>query len=233
MSGWDTQDIEVIVQKRHMRGGSRRAAGRGPVTWIVLAIVVLLVIGGGVFFYLKTRPTGLAALPPQAIDAPGGFNATVGANNTVTIGLEVRNETAVPVTLTSARIVAPAGLTNTALTILPTGNDNQGFALDGPLPKLQPVQLGTDASTSDAIVAARYTVDCKTLLSNVGTVNEAIFVTIQVDGEQREEEITPPVVGDVQWLTASAQRVCLDPVPTGGSTIQPLPPQPGSTLKAN
>ena len=197
-------------------------------TWFVLAIVVLFVVGG-VIFYLKTRPTGLAALPPQAIDAPGGFNATVGTDNTVTIGLEVRNETSVPVTLVSARIVAPAGLTNTALTIMPTGNNNQGFALGGQLPKMQPIQLGTSASTTDAIVAARYTVNCKQLLANPASVDEAIFVTIEVDGEQREEEITPPVVGTVQWLTAAAQRVCLDPVPTGGSTIQPLPPQPGSS----
>jgi hypothetical protein len=229
VSGWDTEDIEAIVQKRRMRGGSRRASGRGPMTWFVLAIVVLLVVGGGVVFYLTTRPTGLAALPQQAIAAPGGFNATVGTDNTVTIGLEVRNETSVPVTLVSARIVAPAGLTNTALTIMPTGNDNQGFALSGQLPKMQPIQLGTSASTTDAIVAARYTVNCKQLLANQGSVDEAIFVTIEVDGEQREEEITPPVVGTVQWLTASAQRVCLDPVPTGGSTIQPLPPQPGSS----
>jgi hypothetical protein len=51
-----------------------------------------------------------------------------------------------------------------------------------------------------------------------------------VAGTEREEELTPPVVGDVQWLAASAQRVCTDPVPTGTQGgDQPLPPDTGAT----
>jgi hypothetical protein len=231
VSGWDTQDIDLIVQKRRMRGGSRRRSGRGWVTWLVAGLGVL-VLGAGAYLFLTRNASGLAALPNPAIEATDGFNATIGGNNTVTIGLGIRNRAAVPVTVLSARIIAPTGLTRTALTIIPPGNENQGFALDGTLPSPQTIQLGTDPATSDAVIAARYTVNCRALLAANADVDEAIYVTIEVDGQQREEELTPPVVDDKQWLSASAQRVCLNPVPTGGSTDQPLPPQPGGTPPA-
>lgn len=231
MTGWDTEDLDGIVQNRRMRGGSRRRTGGGALTWVAVAIVVLLAVGAGLYFILRSKPTGLDALTNPPVIAPGGFNATLGPNDTVTIGLVVHNNTDVPLTLASARIVAPAGLTSTALTIIPPGSDNTGFALDGDLPALKPVQLGTDATSSNAIIAARYTVNCRQLLLST-SVNEAIFVTVSANGQQREQELTPPVVGDEQWLTASAKRLCLDPVPTGGSTDQPLPPQPGGSSPA-
>ncbi len=232
MTGWDTQDLEGIVQKRRMRGGTRRRGQRGPVVWIAIAVVALVVAGGIVFAVIQSRPKGLAALEGPAVIAPGGYNAQVGANDTVTVGLLVRNNSGEPLKLVSTRIVAPDGLTRNALTILPAGNDNTGFDLEGDLPALQPVQLGTDPATSDAIVAARYTVDCRALLASSHAVDETIFVTVELDGEQREYELTPPVLGDEQWLTAAAKRLCLDPVPTGGSSDQPLPPLPGGSPPA-
>lgn len=200
-----------------------------------MGVVALVVLGGGAYLLFRPHATGLSSLPNPAVDAPavGGFQATITGNNTITIGLEVRNQTNVPVTLLSARIVAPTGLTNTALTIIPVGAENQGFDLSGNLPASKPIELGTSATNGDAIVAARYTVNCKSLLAATSDVDEAIFVTIQVDGEQKEEEITPPAVGDQQWLSASAMRACLDPVPTGSTTDQPLPPQPGAGSAAN
>jgi hypothetical protein len=229
VSGWDTQDLESIVQKRRMRAGARRRGGRGPATWIALGLVALVVLGGGAYLLFRPHSSGLSSLPDPAVDAPdaGGFQATISGNDTITIGLEVRNQTDVPVTLLSARIVAPTGLTNTAMTIIPVGTENKGFDLTGNLPASKPIELGTGATNGSAIVAARYTVDCKSLLAATNEVDEAIFVTIEVDGEQKEEEITPPVVGDRQWLSASAMRACLNPVPTGSTTDQPLPPQPG------
>jgi hypothetical protein len=193
--------------------------------------VVALVVGGGAYLLFRPHSSGLSSLPNPAVDAPqvGGFQATITGNNTITIGLEVRNQTDVTVTLLSARIVAPTGLTNTALTIIPVGAENQGFDLSGNLPPSKPIELGTGATNGNAIVAARYTVNCKTLLAATDNVDEGIFVTVQVDGEQQEEEITPPAVGDRQWLSASAMRACLDPVPTGKTTDQPLPPQPGGS----
>jgi hypothetical protein len=232
VSGWDTQDIEAIVQKRRMRGGSRRARERGPLSWIAGGVVVLLAVGVGGYFVFLRAPDGLDALPDQAIGTPGGYNATIGPNNTITVGLDVRNLARVPVTLVSARLVAPIGLTGTAVTIVPAGKDNSGFNLDGPLPTPQPVQLGTGADNSDAIVAARFTVDCKKLLAAGADTDESIDITLEVGGQQRDQQIVPPVVDNEQWLTASGRRLCLNPVPTGGSTDQPLPPQPGSTPTA-
>ena len=71
--------------------------------------------------------------------------------------------------------------------------------------------LGTDPSNRNGIIAARFTVDCAGLLASGAATTEQIFVTVQVGTEQRVEELTPPVVGDTPWLTATAKRVCLDP----------------------
>jgi hypothetical protein len=228
VDGWNSEDVEEIVAgKRRMRVGRRRTGGIPR--WVVLVVVVLL-IGGAVGAYLWfTRPTGLKAIPNPAVVAPGGFRASIGANRTITIGLEVQNTADIPLTLIEARVVAPAGLTSTALTIVPPGDANQGFQLDGDLPPAAPVQLGTSDNDRNAVIAARFTVDCNGLLAADASLNEQIFVTIKVGNEQREEELTPPVVGDEPWLTGTAQRVCLDPLPTGDHPDTPLPPLPGST----
>jgi len=51
---------------------------------------------------------------------------------------------------------------------------------------------------------------------------------VKIGNEQREEELTPPVVDEETWLTATAKRACLDPVPTS-SGEPPLPPLPATT----
>jgi len=46
--------------------------------------------------YYLFRPTGLAALPEQSVGGAGGFRASIGAKNTITVGLEIRNAADVP-----------------------------------------------------------------------------------------------------------------------------------------
>lgn len=191
--------------------------------WIIMGVVVIVLAGGAAGGYYLLRPTGLAALPEQSVIAPGGFRASIGANNTITVGLEIRNAAEVPLTVVAARIVAPAGLTSVKLTVVPSGDENRGFALEGDLPNEGPVELGTAPAARNGIIAARFTVDCSGLLASGAPTGEQIFVTIQVGQEKREEELTPPVVGDTPWLTATARRVCLDPIPTG-TAEPPLPP---------
>jgi hypothetical protein len=157
--------------------------------------------------------------------APGGFRASIGANKTITVGLEIRNAADVALTVVAARIVAPAGLTSVKLTVVPVGDENKGFALEGDLPPATPVDLGTEPTNRNGIIAARFTVDCAGLLAAGASTGEQIFVTVQVGKEQREEELTPPVVGDTPWLTATAKRVCLDPISTA-TAAPPLPPLP-------
>jgi hypothetical protein len=211
-----------------MRGGRRRH--QAP--WLrtaIIAAVALVVAGaavGGYFWFI--RPTGLAALPNPAVVAPGGFRASIGADNTITVGLEVRNTTDVPLTLTEARVVPPAGLKLVKLAVIPTGPDNSGFALEGDLPAGTSVNLGTQTADRNAIIAARFTVDCAKIPTDRTFTGEQIFVTIQVGQEQRTEELTPPVVGETPWLIATARRVCLDPVPTG-TAEPPLPALPEVT----
>jgi hypothetical protein len=212
----------MVVGRRRPRDPDRRLANPA-VRWAIFGVVVLLLAGGGIFAYVRTRPTGLDALPSAAIAAPGGFRASVGANHTITVGLEVRNVSTQPVTLVSARIVAPPGLTSVNLTVVPTGDGNKGFAIEGDLPPAAPVRLGTEPAERNAIIAARFKVDCANLLASGAPTGEQIFVTIQVGDEQRTEEITPPVVDDTPWLTATARRACLDPVPTA-TAPGPLPP---------
>jgi hypothetical protein len=205
-----------------MRTGRRRSRMRG-LRWIVTGVIVVVVGGLAYGGYLAFRPSGLAALPDRAVLAPGGFRASIGANNSITVGLEIRNAADVPITIVGARIVAPAGLTSVDTTVVPSGDGNKGFTLDGALPPHTPVQLGTDAADRNGIIAARFTVDCKGLTATQGPTGEQIVVTIRVGNEQREEELTPPVVGTAPWLTATANRLCLDPVPTGPAPT-PLPP---------
>ena len=227
MDGWssDEQD-DVIVSRRRMRTGKRRTPVsrlRGP----IIAIVVLLVLAGAAYGFLWLRkPKGLAALPNPAIATPGGFLAYIGSGNTITVGLQVRNVANVPVTLAQARIVPPSGLAKVIVTQVPTGEDNSGFALAGTLPASGPVRLGTDVSDRSAIILARFTVNCSQLPASGVPGGEQIFVTVQVDQQQREEELTPPAVGTVPWLTATARRLCTDPLPATSGQPQ-LPPLPG------
>jgi len=227
VDGWssDEQD-DVIVSRRRMRTGKRRTPVsrlRGP----IIAIVVLLVLAGAAYGFLWLRkPKGLAALPNPAIATPGGFLAYIGSGNTITVGLQVRNVANVPVTLAQARIVPPSGLAKVIVTQVPTGEDNSGFALAGTLPASAPVRLGTDVSDRNAIILARFTVNCSQLPASGVPGGEQIFVTVQVDQQQREEELTPPAVGTMPWLTATARRLCSDPLPATSGQPQ-LPPLPG------
>jgi hypothetical protein len=231
VDGWDTSDIEEIrVGARRMKVGRRRAR-RGPNLGVVTLVVLVLLAAAGGGAYLLFGRGGNKGIPDPAVVATGARKADVGPNNTITIGLEVRNATNLPVTLVQARIEAPAGLTSTALTILQPGPDNAGFDLTGNLPPSMPVELGTNDNNRTAIVAARFTVDCTGLLAP-GASGEAIFVTIQVAGQQHEVELAPPVVGDRPWLEATARQVCGAPIePT--TSEKPLPSlAPGETPKA-
>jgi hypothetical protein len=223
VDGWDTQDIEeIVVGGRRMRVGRRRLT-RGPKPWVIaLILVVLAGTGVGGYFWLTSEPEA-DTIPNPAVVASGGFRADIGVYNTITIGLVVNNRANIAVTLIEARVVAPAGLTSTALAIVPTGEGNEGLALDGDLPPTVPVELGVAAADKSAIIAARFTVNCDGLLAEGASTTEQIFVTVRVGEEQREEELTPPVVGDEPWLYGAARRACLDPVPTG-TPDQPLPP---------
>jgi hypothetical protein len=214
-----------MVVRRRMRVGRRRP-GLGPLARIGITAGLVLAVGAGVAaFVWSGRPTGLAAVPSPAVVAPGGFRASIDAQNTLTVGLEVRNVTEQPLTLTGARIVPPAGLTLVTVTIVAPGEKNEGFALEDDLPPLAPVELGITATDRNAIVAARFTIDCDALPTADAAVGEEIFVTIAVAGQSRVEELTPPVLDDLPWLIGSAQRSCLDPVPSE-SPEPPLPPLP-------
>src|SRR5688572_28039707 len=116
-----------------MRAGRRRPQRRGislPALFGLLAVLVLL--GGGLYWF--TRPTESSGPNGNAVVAPGGFRASIGNNNTITVGLEIRNTADTPVTIVAARIVAPPGLTSIAVTMLPTDEENAGFALEGEIP---------------------------------------------------------------------------------------------------
>ncbi|HEX6873240.1 MAG TPA: hypothetical protein VF163_19255 [Micromonosporaceae bacterium] len=225
MAGWDTSDVEEIVVGRRMRVGRRRPV-RGPALRVVTAVVIVVLVGLGVGGYLWfNRPTGLAMIPDPAVVAPGGYRASIGAKNTITVGLEIRNVAEVPLTVTSAKIVAPRGLTVASVTLLTPGEGNQGFTLEGDLPALAPITLGTSAGDRNAILAARFTVDCSAISDAADVDGEQIFVTIEVDGQARVEELTPPVLDDLPWLAGSARRVCVEPLPAE-SPEPPLPPLP-------
>lgn len=222
---WAPDESSVIRSKRRGRP-KRRKVERRVWVWalrVCAAVIVLGLVVGAVWWF--NRPTGLAALPAQAIDSPGGFRSTINSADTFTVGINLKNIASDPVTLVSARIIAPEGLTSTALSILPMGPENAGFTLNGDLAAGGSVQLKPD---QDAVLAARYKVDCQKLLASAQSTDEQIFVTIQVGTEQREEEITVPVVGDIPWLTATGTRTCVDPVPTGKAE-PPDPPDPSTT----
>ena len=225
MGPWEA-DEEITVGRRRRRAKRRREErARSPKVVIPVTLVLVLAVAAGAYWWFS-RPTGLATLPNPAVVSPGGFRASIGDDHTITVGLEVRNVADGPLTLVGARIVAPTGLTETALSILSPGPENEGFALTGPLPPVSPLRLGTDGLDRNAIVAARFSVNCPTVLASAAATDEQIFVTIQVGPEKREDEVTPPVVGDLPWLTATAQRAC-NPLPD--ETPEPPLPQDSPT----
>jgi hypothetical protein len=235
VDGWREEETNeqdgMVVGRRRMRIGRRRFPA-SRLRWAAIAIVAVLVAGAGVVGVVwLNRPTGLAALPNPTVVTPGGFRASIGANDTITVGLEVRNVADVAITVVEARILAPAGLTSIALTVVPTGPDNIGFALEGDLPPTSAVQLGVATADRNAIIAARFKVDCSRLLTTGGATGEQIFVTIKVGDASRTEELTPPVVDGVPWLTATAHRACVNPVPTS-SAQPPLPPLPDQSVRS-
>jgi hypothetical protein len=222
VSGWDDTET-ILVGDRRMRVRRRRARRRGVNGWLVFAVVVVLAaVGTGVFLFLR-RPQGLAAINGPAVVAPGGYQAKIGANKTITVALEIRNVTDRAVTVLSARIVPPSGLTQVALSVFSPGNQNQNLNLDGDLPTSAPVTLGTNGVDRNGIVAARFQVVCNALPPTTGVTGERIFVTVQVDSDQAEEELTSPVSNGVPWLTATARGACVQP--TGPVTVpSQLPP---------
>ena len=226
MDGWNSEGSDDIgVGRRRMRVGKRRPQRRGfgwGATAFVVAIVAVLAGGA---YYVLSRPKAQEGPLTQTVVAPGAFQATIGEDHTITVGLEIRNVSDAPVTVVAARIVAPPGLTSLGLALAATDDANSGFALDGDLPASTAIELGTDPADRNAILAARFTVDCAGLMATDGPVGEQIFVVVKQGDVQREEELTPPVVGDLPWLAATARRVCLDPVATDVPE-QPLPPLP-------
>jgi hypothetical protein len=226
VDGWTPEESDDVASgKRRWRAGRRRPQHRGP-AWLGTALMVLVVgaLATGVYFWLS-RQEPADDETTSILVAPGGFQAAIGGNDTITVALEIRNVSDDPVTAVDARIVPPAGLTSVGLGLIKGDAGNTGFALDGDLPPAAPIELGTEAADRNGIIAARFTVDCSALVVSDGPSGEQIFVTIRQGDSLREEEITPPVVGNVAWLTATARRMCLDPVPTE-TPEPPLPPLP-------
>jgi hypothetical protein len=221
VDAWAPEE-NLNVGKRRARP-KRRMDEKRPVAWTLRILVVLLVLGlaGGAVWWFS-RPSGLVTLPPQALDTPGGFRSEIGDDNTVTVGVTITNTATKPITVDKARILAPPGVKAVAVGVVLAGDENSGFELTGDVPNGGQVTL---APGQAAIIVGRFTVTCGTVIASAEPTDEQIFATVGVDGEAREEELDVPVVGDMPWLTATAQRSCLDPVPTGdpGGPLKPLP----------
>lgn len=210
-----------------MRVRRRRAPRVRVNPWIVLAVVLGLAVAGVGAYLYSTRPQGLQAVGGPVVVAPGGFQAKVGADSTITVALEIRNVSDEPVTVVAARVVPPAGLQPTAVSVLSPGEHNRNLALAGDLPPSSPVTLGTSGVDRNAIVAARFRVECDNVPATPSVSGEQVFVTVRLGDDQREEQLTPPVVDGVPWLAATARSACAQPTPSGGEVPTPLPPLPG------
>jgi hypothetical protein len=213
----------ILVGDRTMRVRRRRTSRVRPRLLPVVAVLLILAaVAIGAIAYLN-RPTGLDAVAGPAIVAAGAFQAKVGADGTITVALEIRNVTDAPVTVVDARVIAPSGLMQVALTVLAPGEQNRNLNLEGPLPAAEPITLGTTGIDRNGVVAARYRVTCDSLPPTASATGEQIFVTVRVGEEEREEQVTPPVVNGTPWLTATARSACVRPSVTG-SLPPPLPP---------
>lgn len=211
-----------------MRVRRRRAPRVRINPWIVVAVVLGLAVAGvGVYVY-SNRPEGLQAVEGPVIVAPGGFQAKVAADSTITVALEIRNVSDEPVTVVSARVIPPAGLEPTAVSVLSPGEHNRNLALTGDLPPSSPVTLGTSGVDRNAIVAARFRVECADVPATATVSGEQVFVTVRLGTDQREEQLTPPVVDGLPWLAATARSACAQPSPSGEAStpLPPLPPEP-------
>jgi hypothetical protein len=190
--------------------------------WVLAALLAaLLAVGVGVAFYLN-RPQGLDAVDGSAVTAAGAFQAKENGNGVITVALEIRNITDQPVTVVSARLVPPSGLTQLAVAVLAPGAENQNLNLDAELPPSAPITLGTSGVDRNGIVAARFEVDCDALPEPSAPTGERIFVTVRLGDDEREEELTPPVYDGTSWLTATARGACVRPSTTG-EIPTPLP----------
>lgn len=225
MSGWD-DTATIKVGDRRMRVNRRRARGPFRVWMVLVAVVVLAAAGIGAYLWSK-RPTGLAAVPGNAVTAAGAFQAKIGTGPTITVALEIRNTAPDRVTVTAARIVAPNGLTLVTVAVLPPGDQYHNLALDGELPAGGPVTLGTNGLDQNAIIAARFAVICASLPKPGSVSGERIFVTVRSGATEREEELTPPVVNAVPWLLATAHSAC-GLASTGSAGPSQLPALPGN-----
>jgi hypothetical protein len=226
VSGWDDTET-ILVGDRRMRVRRRRPPRLRVNRWAVVAVVAAIIVAVVATLLVLNRPQGLQSVEGPAIVAPGGFQAKVGADSTITVALEIRNVTDMEVTVVRARVVPPDGLTQMALTVLSPGDQNRNLNLDGELPPTSPVTLGTDGVDRNAIVAARFRVDCDEPPPTSGATGEQIFVTVRLGDDQREEQLTPPVVSGVPWLAATARSACVRPTATGEPPT-PLPPLPSS-----
>ncbi len=218
--GWDTREREgIIVGRRRQRTGRRRKR-RPALTWTVTVVILLAVIGGGGTYFWTHKPKPTLTLPSPSIVAPGGFQARTGPGKSIAIGLEIRNATDVPLTVVSAQITPPRGLTQVALAVFTPGPDGREFTLDD-LPSAAPVALGTGSGDRNAFIAARFTVDCAALPPADEVVDEAITVRVSYEGRTWEDELTPPAVDDTTWLVATAARVCGPVTPSRSATPSP------------
>ena len=218
---WDDSET-ILVGDRRMRVRRRRSR-RGLVSpWVLVGLlVVLLGAAAGILVYVN-RPQGFDAVEGNAVTSAGGFQAKENGDGIITVAMEIRNVSDETITVADARVIPPAGLTLLAVAIVPPVGPDRNLNLDAELPPSAPFTLGTDGEERNAIVEARFRVDCDALPATSSVTGEQIFVTVRLAGKEREEELTPPVYDGVPWLTATARGTC-DRTPTGGAIPTPLP----------
>lgn len=222
MGGLDDTETILVGDRRmrvHRRLRHRRRVRAGLVVVVLLALAAA---GVGTYLYVN-RPQGLQAVPGPAVVSSGAFQAKISAEDLITVALEIRNVTDQPITVVSARVVPPSGLTQLAVAVLTPGERNENLNLDAEVPPSVPITLGTDATARNGVVMARFRVDCD-LLPTPGPTGEQLFVTVRLGDEEREEQLTPPVDGTTPWLTATARSACTRP------TVIGTPPAPLPTL---
>jgi hypothetical protein len=215
------EDIEsIVVGDDHRMRVRRRLVPARRIRPLAVIAAVVVTAGAAVGVYLfQSRPEGFAAVDGAAVVSAGAYQSKI-AGDTITVAMEIRNVTDETVTVVSARIVAPTGLTQLAIALLAPGERNRNLNLDAELPALTPVTLGTAGVDRNGFVAARFQVDCAGLPPTTGVTGERVFVTVRLGDDQREEELTPPVLGGTPWLTATGRNACQQP---GTPTAIPTP----------